>query len=169
MPGSVWPAPALTLFSSLTVPCPDLPGLCDYHEKLSAPRGILEGTLTTFSLLQHTAKNGHRQFRKAFFPKESCLGPRSAHLTLMFSRRWIRVGGSEGLAEWALLIGRGSEPAKRKFTPSLREFYIQLEEIIINKYNTVKRKCMQDFLGGPMAKTLRSQCRKPEFNPWSGS
>ena len=41
--------------------------------------------------------------------------------------------------------------------------------MIINKYNTVKRKCMQDFLGGPVAKTLRSQCWRPEFNPWLGN
>ena len=53
-----------------------------------------------------------------------------------------------GLLKWALSISFGGEPAKRKFTPSLREFYIQLEEIIINEYISVKRKCMQDFLGG---------------------
>jgi len=79
------------------------------------------------------------------------------------------VGGSKGPTEWALSISFGGEPAKRKFTPSLREFYIQLEEIIINEYISVKRKCMQDFLGGPVAKTLRSQCWRPEFDPWSGN
>ena len=26
-----------------------------------------------------------------------------------------------------------------------------------------------DFAGGPMAKTLHSQCREPRFNPWSGN
>ena len=26
----------------------------------------------------------------------------------------------------------------------------------------------RDFPGGPVAKTLRSQCRGPRFNPWSG-
>ena len=27
----------------------------------------------------------------------------------------------------------------------------------------------RDFLGGPVAKTLRSQCQGPEFDPWSGN
>ena len=26
-----------------------------------------------------------------------------------------------------------------------------------------------DFPGGPVAKTLHSQCRGPGFNPWSGN
>ena len=26
-----------------------------------------------------------------------------------------------------------------------------------------------DFLNGPVAKTLHSQCREPEFEPWSGN
>lgn len=47
-----------------------------------APRGIFEGTLTAFSLLQHISKKGHKQFRKAFFPTEWCLVPRSTHLAL---------------------------------------------------------------------------------------
>ena len=34
----------------------------------------------------------------------------------------------------------------------------------------VIRNCNnRDFLGGPVAKTLHSQCRGPEFNPWLGT
>ena len=28
---------------------------------------------------------------------------------------------------------------------------------------------LQDLPGGPVAKTQRSQCRGPGFNPWSGN
>ena len=31
------------------------------------------------------------------------------------------------------------------------------------------KKEIRDFPGDPVAKTLRSQCRDPEFNPWSRS
>ena len=33
----------------------------------------------------------------------------------------------------------------------------------------LKSRCPWDFLGGPFAKTLCSQGRGPEFNPWSGN
>ena len=29
--------------------------------------------------------------------------------------------------------------------------------------------CNGDFPGGPMAKTVNSQCRGPGFDPWSGN
>ena len=32
-----------------------------------------------------------------------------------------------------------------------------------------QQKSSRDFTGGPVAKTLHSQCREPEFNPWSGN
>ena len=32
-----------------------------------------------------------------------------------------------------------------------------------------KKKKIRDFPGGPVTKTLSSQCRRPEFNPWSGT
>ena len=32
-----------------------------------------------------------------------------------------------------------------------------------------QQKSSKDFTGGPVAKTLHSQCREPEFNPWSGN
>ena len=33
----------------------------------------------------------------------------------------------------------------------------------------LKRHLLQDFPGGPVAKTLHSRCRGPGFDPWSGS
>ena len=33
----------------------------------------------------------------------------------------------------------------------------------------LKEHTFRDFPGGPVAKTLHSQCRGPGFNPWSGN
>ena len=35
--------------------------------------------------------------------------------------------------------------------------------------NPFNQKKSGDFPGGPVAKALRSQCRGPGFNPWSGN
>ena len=32
-----------------------------------------------------------------------------------------------------------------------------------------EKKAPRDFPGGPVAKTPRSQCRGPAFDPWSGN
>ena len=37
-----------------------------------------------------------------------------------------------------------------------------------SKKQSFERKEFRDFLGGPVAKTLSSQCREPRFDPWSG-
>ena len=33
----------------------------------------------------------------------------------------------------------------------------------------LKEHTFRDFPGGPVAKTLHSQCRGPRFDPWSGN
>ena len=40
--------------------------------------------------------------------------------------------------------------------------------ILLSNYPPIKNK-YRDFPGGPVAKTLSSQCRGPRFDPWSGS
>ena len=37
------------------------------------------------------------------------------------------------------------------------------------KENLGKKKATGEFPGGPVANTLHSQCRGPQFDPWSGS
>ena len=37
------------------------------------------------------------------------------------------------------------------------------------KINELIYKVLRDFLGGPVVKTLCSQCRGPGFDPWSGN
>ena len=37
---------------------------------------------------------------------------------------------------------------------------------IINLISYLKIYCIRDFPGGPVAKTLRSQCRGPGFDSW---
>ena len=41
--------------------------------------------------------------------------------------------------------------------------------LLQKKKLTLKRHKVRDLPGGPVAKTSRSQCRGPGFNPWSGN
>ena len=43
------------------------------------------------------------------------------------------------------------------------------EVMLVFTISLLKRHLLQDFPGGPAAKTLHSQCRGPGFDPWSGN
>ena len=53
---------------------------------------------------------------------------------------------------------------------SLELFFKKEEQTIDICYNIgeSQKHCSRDFHGGPVAKTLGSQCRGPGFDPWSG-
>ena len=53
---------------------------------------------------------------------------------------------------------------KKKMLPWLMIELMQLNVIKKLKFKT----CLCDFLGHQVTKTLRSQCRQPRFNSWSG-
>ena len=44
-----------------------------------------------------------------------------------------------------------------------------LPSLSTEEYTSSKMKYNQNFPGGPVAKTLHSQCRRPGFNRWSGN
>ena len=46
---------------------------------------------------------------------------------------------------------------------------MNLENIMLNEKSQLKRTTYWDFPGGPVSKTLCSQCRGPKFDPWSGN
>ena len=46
--------------------------------------------------------------------------------------------------------------------------YFSLKSYDIKLYHIISHT-LWDFLGGSVAKTLRSQCRELGFNPWSGN
>ena len=43
------------------------------------------------------------------------------------------------------------------------------KKVTLKKKKKKKKVMLRDFPGGPVAKTLRSQCRGPGFDPWSGN
>ena len=67
--------------------------------------------------------------------------------------RWQYSQAKYGNCNWEILMSLGS----RKHQPSGSE-----------KSQLIKTDS-QDFLGGPVAKMLSSQCRGPGFHPWSGN
>ena len=42
-------------------------------------------------------------------------------------------------------------------------------ELLTSLLVQVKKPVPRDFPGGPVVKTLHSQCRGPRFDPWPGS
>ena len=45
----------------------------------------------------------------------------------------------------------------------------QIEILELKSTVTEIINSLEDLPGGPVAKTPRSQCRRPGFNPWSGN
>ena len=41
--------------------------------------------------------------------------------------------------------------------------------LLVASYTSGLKREVRDFPGGPVGKTLHSQCRRPKFDPWSGN
>ena len=54
------------------------------------------------------------------------------------------------------------------FMPAMKSYQLSTTEMVLACF-TCPRILSRDFPGGPVAKILCFQCRKPGFNPWSGN
>ena len=57
------------------------------------------------------------------------------------------------------------KPVAKKMGANKTQIRNDKDETTLNKRNFIGQK--RDFLGGPVAKTLYSQCREQGFDPWS--
>lgn len=64
-----------------------------------------------------------------------------------------------------LRLNKGSMAKSLNITELIHHFDFVDEE---TDSKQLRVRVGKDFPGGPVAKTLRSQCRGPGFNPWSG-
>ena len=86
--------------------------------------------------------------KKIFAPTENIEGVSGYVMDIIDQLLW-----------WLLRKREDSDKVKK----SSRFSHVSNLRLLITKCN------LRDFLGGPVAKTLHSQCRLPGFHPWTRS
>ena len=140
-----------------------------FHLKIRSSDECLDSTCLTYNLTSQKVKEVTKElliflwFSLTMRKFQEMWNPMRAQIGVLLPRPGVPREQDAG-SHWLRWFKREEEPKKRKTTQH------DHKRSLYNRAHYTEKACNhRDFPGGPVDKTLCSQCRRGGFDPWSGT